>query len=55
LSLQVHRLLDRALALAQDATMVDHRDTHRDLSLFKGGIHRNIWRACPKSCVTAAL
>jgi hypothetical protein len=41
LSLQFRQLLDRALALAQDAAMVDHRDMHGDLSLFTSGLIRH--------------
>ena len=35
----VNRILDRALALAPDIAVVDHRAMHSDPSLFEGGIH----------------
>jgi hypothetical protein len=34
----VNRILDRALALAPDVAVVDHRDMRGDPSLFEGGI-----------------
>ena len=38
----VNRIFDRALALAPDVTVIDHRGMHSDPSLFENGIHASL-------------